>query len=603
LQALRPSESSPRTDIASVAPIPASSRGIDILFQRARLLVWKEDRVVSDQERALSDLNVAADMLDRLRDSASGPARTQEVDLTRHGEGASDLWPVAIGLLAGLEEWDHGPGRPEAALAMAERGASRAFLRSFGRAHAELAGRISPEALAELAGADARLATLDQQIEKTQSVPVEKRDPKAVGALLDERRQAEAAREEVIARVERDFPQYAALRYPRPCSLEQARATLGENEVALHFVAGSEASFLVVLEKAPRAYPSGIGVHCLPADGELAERVAALVQDKVLMDAEAARERGSGLYQTLLEPAARAIEGRDLVVVAGGPVGELPFEVLVEPDGRGGRRWLVQGHRVRYAPSLTALHFVGLWDAARPPADRPLWALGDPTYTADDPRLAKGPKQDEAASIALAQASRSTRGEALTRLAASGAEVERIAGLYKAGASDRLVGAEATEATVKRLSRSGELAHYRLIHFACHGVLGSADGLPPGLVLAQGGDQEGEDGYLRLDEVANLKLDADLVVLSACQTALGKRGRVEGVSSLGRAFLYAGCRSVVGSLWKVDDAATADLMAAFHARLKAGQPPGEALRATQLQAIADDQPPYFWAPFILLGRY
>ena len=121
-------------------------------------------------------------------------------------------------------------------------------------------------------------------------------------------------------------------------------------------------------------------------------------------------------------------------------------------------------------------------------------------------------------------------------------------------------------------------------------------------MLSLVGDLHGQDGLLELDEVTNLKLNADLVVLSACQTGQGRMWNAEGVSGLARAFLYAGSRGVLCSLWRVDDAATAELMVALDSGLKAGQAASEALRSAQIAMIQDERPPLEWAPFILIGR-
>jgi hypothetical protein len=179
------------------------------------------------------------------------------------------------------------------------------------------------------------------------------------------------------------------------------------------------------------------------------------------------------------------------------------------PGGEGGSRILVQGHSTRYAPSMTALHMIRRWEGERPQAGRGLRALGDPVYAPNDARLASG-GEPSADAIRLAAPLRGgDRGAAFERLAGTGEE--------------RLMGPEATEAAVKRLSADGTLAKYRYVHFACHGVLGTGDNAQPGLVLSLVGNPPGEDGYLRLDGVTNLRLNADLVVLSACQTGQGKR--------------------------------------------------------------------------------
>jgi CHAT domain-containing protein len=171
-----------------------------------------------------------------------------------------------------------------------------------------------------------------------------------------------------------------------------------------------------------------------------------------------------------------------------------------------------------------------------------------------------------------------------------------------------LLGKDATEAAVRQMSADGTLARARYVHFACHGILGLHDGQPPALVLSLVGNS-GErdefgvlDGFLRLDEVTNLKLNADLVVLSACRSGQGRLWNGEGVHGLARAFLHAGTKGVVCSLWSVDDKETAAFMAALYGRLKDGRPAADALRDTRLDMIRAGKAPLYWAPFILIGE-
>ena len=179
-------------------------------------------------------------------------------------------------------------------------------------------------------------------------------------------------------------------------------------------------------------------------------------------------------------------------------------------------------------------------------------------------------------------------------------EVERLGSITKAAPDGILLGTEATEEAVKRRSADGSLARYRYVHFATHGVLGRAGGGPPALVLSDDGRKE--DGFLGLDEVTTLKLNADLVVLSACETGRGRLDEAEGVRGLARAFLSAGSRSVLCTLWDVDDRATSTLMAGVYEGIEMGQSPADALRSAQLRMIANGKPPLNWAPFILIGE-
>jgi CHAT domain-containing protein len=154
---------------------------------------------------------------------------------------------------------------------------------------------------------------------------------------------------------------------------------------------------------------------------------------------------------------------------------------------------------------------------------------------------------------------------------------------------------------------SGELSHYRIIHFATHGLLNSERPELSGLVLSLV-DENGrpQDGFLGLHEIYNLELPADVVVLSACQTALGKEIKGEGLVGLTRGFMYAGARRVVASLWQVDDLATAQLMKNFYrGMLKDGLRPAQALRLAQLEMLKQPRwsSPFFWAPFVVQGEW
>jgi CHAT domain-containing protein len=189
----------------------------------------------------------------------------------------------------------------------------------------------------------------------------------------------------------------------------------------------------------------------------------------------------------------------------------------------------------------------------------------------------------------------------LGRLAGSGEEVRRIAELYPRGSVALYTGADATE---EKLKGSRWLSGAHRLHFATHGIISEAQ---PELSALQLTRAEGsrEDGLLQAYEIFNLRLGADLVVLSACETALGKQLTGEGLMGLTRAFLYAGAHSVVVSLWPVaDDSATPDLMVSFYRRLDRSPDKSEALQAAKLELIRKKQyaHPYYWAPFILVGE-
>jgi CHAT domain-containing protein len=222
---------------------------------------------------------------------------------------------------------------------------------------------------------------------------------------------------------------------------------------------------------------------------------------------------------------------------------------------------------------------------------------------------ARGDLHQETQDLLARYAQRQRGGSSWTRLPATGAEVRAIADLHQARKDDVVTDMLASEKVVKTASDKGVLGRKRYVHLATHGLLGSARGRPPSLVLSLVGNDGKEelggpnDGFLTMQEVTHLKLNADLVVLSACETGKGDLIASEGVVGLSRAFLYAGSRGVVCSLWQVDDARTATLMEALYGELKGGKvSSAEALARARRKLIAEEQAPFYWAPFILIGK-
>jgi CHAT domain-containing protein/tetratricopeptide (TPR) repeat protein len=530
----------------------------------------------------------------------------------QHGAQYLDLIPRRIGLCQRLFDVEGRVSDVETALATAEQGSARVFLEQLGKARAMAVGRVSPELLAEEGALGRQLRELDKRIAVEQDKPSDKRDPDKVGQLLDQQKKVEGQRTELIRRMEKEYPQYAALQYPKPCSLAEARACLAPSEVALLFVPGDKRSYLLLVEARPAREDkaNGLAIYPLPARDDIADGISRLTFRETFETQARARAVGAEAYELLLAPVKDRIRGKDLVIVPGGPLGHVPFEALVE-DGH----YLIEKHRIRYAPSLTALHLVRLWEKTRAQPQRPLWAMADPVYDKKDERAEGKPDLAQATQDALTEyLSRVNRdpaaaGKPYPRLRFTGEEAEAIRARLGAADTDVLTGLQATEAVVKAASDKGLLSRARYVHFATHGILGLDTGQPPALVLSLVGndgqrDAEGgtNDGFLRLDEITRLQLNADLVVLSACETGKGRLYAGEGVTGLARAFLYAGSRGVVCSLWSVDDRETAALMTNLYIGLKDGQPAADSLRAAKLTMIRAHKPPVFWAPFILIGE-
>lgn len=304
------------------------------------------------------------------------------------------------------------------------------------------------------------------------------------------------------------------------------------------------------------------------------------------------------LSSTLLGPVADLLEGRRLVVVPDGALEELSFAALPVPGESTScaeTEQLVAAHEITYLPSVGALAAQRRLLADRRPASGLLAMLADPVYGPDDDRLVRR-TEPRPASLARSTADR------FERLLHSAEEAEAVLSSLPRNRTFAVTGLGASKETVI----TGSLARHRIVHFATHGVLDPEQPLLSFLALSQvSADGRPVEGNLYAHEIYDLDLPAELVVLSACDTARGRQIRGEGlVSGLPRAFLYAGAARVVVSLWPVPDRSTRDLMDLFYRGLvEESLPPGRALQQAQRALWQDGRPPYQWAGFVLQGDW
>ena len=295
------------------------------------------------------------------------------------------------------------------------------------------------------------------------------------------------------------------------------------------------------------------------------------------------------LSRLLLAPVADRLGRRRLLIVADGALFYVPFAAL--PDPADPRQPLLVRHEVVTLPSASCLAGLREATAGRRPAASTLAVLADPVFDAADPRVTRGGGPAP------------TGAGHFSRLIFSRREAEAILALVPPAERLGALGFDASRET----ATSGALARYRIVHFATHGVLDTEHPALSGMALSMV-DAAGRprDGFLRVHEIERLHLPADLVVLSACATALGREVRGEGLVGLTQGFFRAGARAVLVSLWPVDDLATADLMTAFYRELLGNrQGPAAALRAAQLSLLRrpDRSSPSAWAGFVLLGDW
>jgi CHAT domain-containing protein len=302
------------------------------------------------------------------------------------------------------------------------------------------------------------------------------------------------------------------------------------------------------------------------------------------------------LYKELFSPADGILPHTvsRLVIVPDGILFGLPFETLLRPAGeRGGHEYLLSRYTITYSPSASALFYLQK-KPRRSAYPKDLLALGDPVYHDQGSSTEKGlPSPSRILSELYKR-----NGYALGPLPFSRAEVERISKRFAAGKKDIYLGRQVTETFLKTQDLSG----YRIIHFAGHAFSDETYPLRSTLVFSLGDDDE--DGFLQASEMYGMRLDADLVVLSGCQTGGGKNIRNEGILGLPRIFFYMGARSVVATLWRIDDRATARFMDYFYDCLGQGLGKAEALRVSKEKMMASRRyaHPYFWSAFILTGE-
>lgn len=437
---------------------------------------------------------------------------------------------------------------------------------------------------------------------------------------VDEKEKAwKVAHEKWITFVEelrRKFPQYAALRYPEPVHLGELK--IRDEESLIVYKVGIDWTYAWVIRRI-EGHNKIVKFTRLPVR---TDDITKLVEKFLTPFRKVKYERfepevASELFRAVLLPLIEGVESaKRLVIVPDGILNLVPFEALViGPAGDKGLEtplFLQDKFHVNYYPSATILTINRQTVPLTLPPKHTLLAVGDPVYGLDDDRLTKsqvsmlleGEQKQESSIVTRKGKIRKEaqdQGYFFVRLKYSGVEVVKINEVFgnRPGPRDLLIGFEASESHVK----SKDLTQYHYLHFAVHGIL--AYDVPylnePALVLTADPDGK-EDGFLTLSEIYRLNLNADLVTLSACKTGLGQRIAGEGVIGLSRAFIDAGARAVIVSLWEVADHSTALFMEEFYRLLAQGIDKVEALsKAKEYLRKRGYENPYFWAAFILIG--
>jgi len=445
---------------------------------------------------------------------------------------------------------------------------------------------------------------------------------------------AEVVREQVVelvtqlsdieAQIRSRNPHYAALTQPVPLRLPQIQAMLDPETLLLEYALGKDRSFLWAVVR------NEVDCFELPEREQIereAKRVYELWSNSPRRELRVQSEMAAAqLSRSVLGPVLEKLNDKRLLIVADGVLQYIPFAALPVPqkgrDGTGAgsvpsSRPLAADHEIVMLPSASVVETIRRDLAAERTASKTIAVLADPVFENGDPRVVRGNGNRSlisgklgapSANVSLTSLGAETGasdppGIDFERLPFTRNEADAILQLVPAEEAMKAVDFEASRAAVM----DGSLASYRIVHFATHGVIDSENPQLSSVVLSLV-DQSGnpQDGFLRVHEIYNLRLSADLVVLSGCRTALGQDIRGEGLLGLTRGFMYAGAPQVVASLWDVRDMATSELMTHFYrGLLKEKLRPAAALRQAQLTMRRNPRwaAPYFWAGFVLQGEW
>jgi CHAT domain-containing protein/Tfp pilus assembly protein PilF len=629
--------------------------------------LWKQATATSDaaragalREQAISSYRDAIRTLETLRTGSlrADEARTTFLAATKDVYDEATNYLAEMALLAGGKD-SSSPLSGKAldyaseSLNVAEQGRARSLLDMLAATNAQITEGVPPQLLQRKQENLARQQEIADQLSGVNATG--EQPQKSVAELEKELSDLQTEYDSIENQIRTASPRYASLTASAPLTLADIQSRVLDAQTALvEYSINKNGSYLWIVT------PTGVNIFKLPARDKIGAQVAAVrdaiipekLRRQIVAASEAEAQRGLGLasaeslnpkvaafasasgelYKMILAPAAALTKDKRLLIVADGALSYVPFECLVTQTGGAdyaSLAYLVKTNEIVYAPSasvVAALRAQSQTNGNQSNASRAMLIVADPVFDANDPR-AKNAKTSGGAindqvsrglglGSAVADVTNANAGSSdvmmtaqpkwtLVRLQGTRAEAQQIGELARASGfkADTWLDLDANEANIK----TRDIANYRVLHIATHGLLDTERPQFSGVVLSLVGNRD-NDGFLRADEIFNLRLGHPLVMLSACETGLGKEKRGEGVIGLTRAFLYAGAPTVGVTLWSVADKSTADLMTDFYKRLLAKQgaeTPAAALRAAQVAMIAGKKysAPFYWSPFVLVGDW
>ena len=554
-------------------------------------------RALGHNEEALVYYRQAVNLVEQLRTSAVSTeiARASIIGSRR------DVFVDPIDLLVSLK-------RDTEALELAERYHARVFLDQLAQSRIDIREDMSKAQRENEDRLLTRLTAIQKELLK-ENLPAERESQ-----LNKELTVAENDLEVFQAELRRTNPRYASVKYPELLHLDRIQRDLLDDKTSLvEFILGEKQSFAWVVSQnklVTAVLPPRKEIEAAVAAyrQQVSQKVSALTLRASLAETDHASQK---LYELLFQPIENALaSSQRLIIAPDGVLSYLPFEALrvsqhsqlkegLSAANEHPGQYLLERFSMTYAPSASALAALKDRKLETVSSQRTLLAFGDPIYDRKAQLMAR-PLSSQGPSLPL-RTLYAERSFDFTSLPNTREEVRAISALYPKAESCVYLGVQAREEVLK----TEELDHYRYIHFATHGLINEKIPSRSGIVLSLISDSK-EDGFVQMREIMRLRLNAEMVTLSACSSGLGKLVDGEGMIGLTRAFMYAGADSVVVSLWNVSDSATAGLMRSFYQNLSSGLPKDEALRQAKLKLLHGPQPvwqhPYYWSPFVLAGE-
>lgn len=541
--------------------------------------------------QSLTNIEAAIKIIEDLRTKIGSQELRQSYFAT-----VQDYYQFYIDLLMQLHQQNPSQGYDAKALTASERSRARSLVELLTEAGANIRQGADPKLLEQE-------RNLQQQLNAVERRKQELLSAEYTQQQLDEIKQQSQSLlnqlDELEAKIRLTSPRYANLKYPQPLTLQQIQEkVLDDDTLLLEYSLGEDRSYLWAVTK------NSITSYVLPKQSEI-EEIAKPWRE---INESTSVESGLPLSEILLKPVASQLGNKRLLIVGDGVLQYIPFAALPIPSQP--NTPLLVEHEIVTAPSTSTIAIQREQLQNRPTVAKMIAVLADPVFSLNDSRVTRNAPQQNPQTLDNLALKRATRNlgigegpKAYGRLEYTRTEAEKILALVP---ENQRLQALDFQASLEQ-AKNPNLSEYQIVHFATHGLLDSVNPELSGVVLSLFNQQgQAEDGFLRLQDIFNLNLPAELVVLSACQTGLGKEMKGEGLVGMTRGFMYAGARRVVVSLWSVNDASTSELMTRFYQPiLKEGKNPIIALREAQLEMWKSEQwqSPYYWAAFTVQGDW